>query len=146
MSRGESFAWAGAAGHGADCSLRQCGTVALRGRAAAGSRCERLFPAIGEEFRDQLGDPSLRLACDTSPGVHDMLFPACDQAMYTARGLAGHPNCRDNFPRAACAAGISLPAVPDPVNLFQNSGPQPDGRLAIAPAASRIEIAAEDLD
>jgi hypothetical protein len=36
--------------------------------------------------------------------------------------------------------------VPDPVNLFQNSGPQPDGRLAIAPAASRIEIAAEDLD
>jgi uncharacterized protein YcgI (DUF1989 family) len=100
-------------------------------------RCERLFPAVGEEFRDQLGDPILRLACDTSPGVHDMLFPACDQAMYTARGLAGHPNCRDNFLRAACAAGISMPVVPDPVNLFQNSGPQPDGRLAIAPAASR---------
>jgi uncharacterized protein len=100
-------------------------------------RCERLFPAVGEEFRDHLGDPILRLAGDTSPGVHDMLFPACDPAMYAARGLAGHPNCRDNFLAAAAAAGISLPVVPDPVNLFQNSSPQTDGRLAIGPAASR---------
>jgi len=60
-------------------------------------RIERLFPAIGEDFRDQLGDPILRLAGDTSPGVHDMLFPACDPAMYAAQGLAAHVNCRDNF-------------------------------------------------
>jgi uncharacterized protein YcgI (DUF1989 family) len=100
-------------------------------------RCERLFPAVGEEFRDQLGDPILRLAGDTSPGVHDMLFPACDPAMYAARGLAGHPNCRDNFLAAAATARISLPVVPDPVNLFQNSGPQPGGHLLIGPAASR---------
>jgi uncharacterized protein YcgI (DUF1989 family) len=100
-------------------------------------RCERLFPAVGEDFRDQRGDPVLRLAADTSPGVHDMLLPACDPAMYTARGLPGHPNCRDNFLAAAAAAGLSLPVVPDPVNLFQNSGPRPDGRLVIATAASR---------
>jgi len=60
-------------------------------------RCERLFPALGEEFRDQHGEPILRLVRDTSPGVHDMLFPACDPAMYASRGLPGHPNCRDNF-------------------------------------------------
>lgn len=100
-------------------------------------RCERLFPAVGEDFRDQDGDPILRLAADTSPGVHDMLFPACDPAMYGARGLPGHPNCKDNFLAAAAAAAVVLPAVPDPVNLFQNSGPQPDGRLVIGPAASR---------
>jgi len=99
-------------------------------------RGERLFPAVGEDFRDRLGDPILRLAGDTSPGVHDMLFPACDQAMYAARGLAGHVNCRDNFLAAAVSDGIVLPVVPDPVNLFQNSGPRADGRLVIRPARS----------
>jgi uncharacterized protein YcgI (DUF1989 family) len=100
-------------------------------------RCERLFPALGEEFRDQHGEPILRLVRDTSPGVHDMLFPACDPAMYASRGLPGHPNCRDNFLAAAASAGITLPVVPDPVNLFQNSGPQPDGRLLVGRAAAR---------
>jgi uncharacterized protein YcgI (DUF1989 family) len=66
-----------------------------------------------------------------------MLFPPCDPALYQSRGLPGHPNCRDNFLTAAASAGLSLPAVPDPVNLFQNSGPQSDGRLAVREAASR---------
>ncbi|MGN6792135.1 MAG: DUF1989 domain-containing protein [Streptosporangiaceae bacterium] len=100
-------------------------------------RCERLFPGIGEQFRDQHGDPILTLAADSSPGVHDMLFPPCDPALYESRGMPGHANCRDNFPEAAKAAGLSLPVVPDPVNLFQNSGPQSDGRLTIGEAASR---------
>jgi uncharacterized protein len=99
-------------------------------------RSERLFPAVGEDFRDQHGEPILRLVSDTSPGVHDMLFPACDAAMYAARGLPGHANCRDNFLAAAASEQIWSPVVPDPVNLFQNSGPQPDGRLVIRPAAS----------
>jgi uncharacterized protein YcgI (DUF1989 family) len=100
-------------------------------------RCERLFPALGEQFRDQFGEPILTLAADSSPGVHDMLFPPCDPALYEDRGLAGHPNCRDNFLAAALGAGVALPVVPDPVNLFQNSRPQPDGTLAIGVAASR---------
>jgi uncharacterized protein YcgI (DUF1989 family) len=99
-------------------------------------RIERLFPAVGEDFRDQFGDPILRLAGDTSPGVHDMLFPACDLAMYAAQGLIGHANCRDNFLAAVASAGVELPGVPDPVNVFQNSGPHADGRLVIGPAQS----------
>jgi uncharacterized protein len=99
-------------------------------------RCERLFPAMGEQFRDQLGEPILQLATDTSPGLHDMLFPPCDPPLYQSRGLPGHPNCRDNFLATVASAGISLPVVPDPVNLFQDSGPQPDGRLAVGTAAS----------
>ena len=99
-------------------------------------RCERLFPPVGGQFCDQRGEPVLDLASDTSPGVHDMLFPACDRWLYESRGLAGHPNCRDNFLAAAASAGIVLPVVPDPVNLFQNSGPRPDGTLAIGVAAS----------
>lgn len=99
-------------------------------------RCERLFPAVGEQFRDQYGEPILQLVADTSPGMHDMLFPPCDPPLYQSRGLPGHPNCRDNFLAAAATAGTSLPVVPDPVNLFQNSGPQPDGRLVVGTAAS----------
>jgi uncharacterized protein len=100
-------------------------------------RCERMFPAIGEAFRDQRGEPILELIADTSPGIHDMLFPACDRWMYESRGLPGHPNCRDNFLTAAASAGIALPVVPDPVNVFQNSAPQADGSLLIGAAASR---------
>jgi uncharacterized protein YcgI (DUF1989 family) len=100
-------------------------------------RCERLFPAVGGQFRDQHGEPILRLVADTSPGLHDMLFPPCDRWLYESRGLAGHPNCRDNFLAAVASAGISPPVVPAPVNLFQNSGPQPDGRLLVGTAASR---------
>jgi uncharacterized protein YcgI (DUF1989 family) len=99
-------------------------------------RCERLFPAVGGPFCDQRGEPVLELAGDTSPGVHDMLFPACDRWLYQSRGLAGHPNCRDNFVAAAASAGIVLPVVPDPVNLFQDSSPRPDGTLAVGVAAS----------
>lgn len=65
-----------------------------------------------------------------------MLFPACDRGLYESRGLSGHPNCQDNFLAALASAGLSLPVVPDPVNLFQNSVPQPDGRLMIGVAAS----------
>src|SRR5215472_10217673 len=100
-------------------------------------RCERLFPDVGRAFCDQRGEPVLDLAGDTSPGVHDMLFPPCDRWLYESRGLAGHPNCRDNFLAAVASAGISLPVIPAPVNLFQNSGPRPDGRLLIGTAASR---------
>lgn len=100
-------------------------------------RCERLFPVLGEQFRDQFGEPILTLTADNSPGIHDMLFPPCDPALYASRGLAGHPNCRDNFLAAARAAGVVLPVVPDPVNLFQNTRPQPDGTLGIGVAASQ---------
>lgn len=100
-------------------------------------RCERLFPALGEDFRDQLGEPILKVAGDTSPGVHDTLFPACDPEMYATVGLFGHRNCRDNFLAATASEGIELPVVPDPVNLFQNSGPRPDGRLVLGPALSK---------
>lgn len=100
-------------------------------------RCERLFPAVGESFVDQEGEPLLQLAADSSPGFHDMLFPPCDRWLFASRGLSGHVNCRDNFLAAAASAGIALPVVPDPVNLFQNSGPQPNGSLEVGAAASR---------
>lgn len=99
-------------------------------------RVERLFPRIGETFADRFGDPIAELVADTSPGHHDMLFPPCDRGLFESAGLIGHPNCHDNFVTAAAAAGVELPVVPDPVNVFQNSAPRPDGTLPVDVAAS----------
>ena len=66
-----------------------------------------------------------------------MLFPACNPALYEREGLVGHANCADNARTAATQHGIALPALPDPVNLFQNSAPEPDGSLPVRPATSR---------
>lgn len=100
-------------------------------------RIERLFPRVGEAFTDQVGVPILALVADTSPGVHDMLFPPCDRWLYESAGLVDHPSCLDNFLSVTASMGISLPVVPDPVNVFQNSPPQPDGTLRVLAAASQ---------
>jgi len=60
-----------------------------------------------------------------------MLFPACNAGLYERAGLPDHPNCRDNLLNALREARVSIPIVPDPVNLFQRSEPQPDGRLEV---------------
>jgi uncharacterized protein YcgI (DUF1989 family) len=59
-----------------------------------------------------------------------------DRWLFERAGLVGHPNCLQNFVSAAASLGISLPVVPDPVNLFQNSRPQPDGTLRVLASAS----------
>ena len=92
---------------------------------------ERLFPRPGECFYSEKGHPLLTLVEDNSPSPHDMLFPACNTALYERAGLYDHPNCRDNLLNALSEAGIAIPFAPDPVNLFQNSQPQPDGRLEV---------------
>jgi uncharacterized protein YcgI (DUF1989 family) len=60
-------------------------------------RCEPLFPAVGGQFRDQRGTPVLELADDTSPGVHDMLFPrpgSICEAFWQALPRRGAPRRR----------------------------------------------------
>lgn len=95
---------------------------------------ERMFPAIGESFYSDRGNPLLTLVADDSPGPHDMLFPACNGPLFERAGFPNHPNCRDNLLAVLTGEGIVPPAVPDPVDLFQNSPPQPDGRLDVLPS------------
>ncbi|WP_037062946.1 DUF1989 domain-containing protein [Pseudonocardia acaciae] len=99
-------------------------------------RQETLVPRVGLEFLDQTGRPILEFVADESPGRHDMLFPPCDTWLYESEGLTDHPNCRDNFLTAAASIGLSLPVVPDPVNVFQNSTPEADGTLVVHSAVS----------
>lgn len=82
-------------------------------------------------FYSEGAAPLLTLIEDNSPCPHDMLLPACNAGLYERAGLPNHPNCRDNLLQALREAGVSIPIVPDPVNLFQRSEPQPDGRLEV---------------
>lgn len=92
---------------------------------------ERMFPVPGKSFYSEQANQVLTLIEDNSPCPHDMLFPACNRGLYERAGFRDHPNCRDNLLGVLSRAGISLPFVPDPVNLFQRSEPQPDGRLEV---------------
>ena len=108
---------------------------------------EKLFPAVGESFYGLSGEKMLTLLEDASPGPHDMLFPACNAALYRRAGFADHPNCADNLRAALAEAGVSFPFTPDPVDFFQNSLPGPDGSLVVAasinPPGGNVTLEAE---
>jgi uncharacterized protein len=108
---------------------------------------ERLFPRVGESFYSTRAEPMLTLIEDASPGPHDMLYPACDRALYDHVGLPDHPNCHDNLIAALERANTTISFVPDPVDLFQNSLPQPDGRIevlaSINPPGGNVTLQAE---
>lgn len=108
---------------------------------------EKLFPVAGQCFYSANGVPMLTLVEDGSPGPHDMLFPACNPALYKRAGFADHPNCQDNMLNALAREGIDLPFCPDPVDFFQNSLPEPDGHLdvyaSINPPGGYVSLRAE---
>ena len=91
----------------------------------------RLFPEVGGRFYTNLRRPILKFVEDHSPGIHDMLFSACDQPMFEELGFVGaHANCRDNYLNAVAELGAPLNVVPDPVNIFQNTPLDSEGRLS----------------
>jgi uncharacterized protein YcgI (DUF1989 family) len=61
-----------------------------------------------------------------------MLFAPCGPEVYRQKfNVEGwHPSCEENFHKALAAIGWTLPTVPDPVNVFQNS-PLRDGELVL---------------
>lgn len=101
-----------------------------------------LSPRPGDAFYTNQRRAMITLMEDTSPGVHDLLLSACDQARYT---LLGHPtphaNCNDNVVSALHAGGWSMPqgaSVPNPVNLFEHVAIEADGSVEIrAPLAQK---------
>jgi uncharacterized protein YcgI (DUF1989 family) len=95
--------------------------------------CRKLTPAVGESFVTTLRRPILTLAEDTSPGVHDTLFPCCDATRYKDLGYDGHANCADNMAYGLKELGIDPPPPPPPLNIFMNIPVGPTGRLEIVP-------------
>ena len=75
-----------------------------------------ILPAVGDALVTNRRRPILTLVEDTSGGIHDTLFAACDRWRYELLGCEGHhDNCTDNLAdRArrtrAGAAGDAGPA------------------------------------
>lgn len=98
----------------------------------------KLAPAAGDDLYSSRRRPMLRLAQDTSPGVHDTLIAACDPERYRQLGAApGHRNCADNLHAALGRHGVQIDRVPSPLNLFMNIPWQPDGSLEFRPSPAR---------
>lgn len=85
----------------------------------------KLSLSVGDILRSNTRQPILKLIEDTSPGVHDMLFAACDEHRYQQLGVEGfHDSCANNFRTELRKAGVELSKGddwwPDPLNLFMN--------------------------
>ncbi|MEV0283107.1 urea carboxylase-associated family protein [Kribbella sp. NPDC050820] len=91
----------------------------------------RLFPAVGESFVTDQRRPILTLVEDTSPGHHDLLIAACDDARYAGLGVPDHPSCARNLRTA-----LGVDVVPQPVNVFMHIPVRAGGALDWLPAAT----------
>ncbi|KAF2113646.1 hypothetical protein BDV96DRAFT_578159 [Lophiotrema nucula] len=100
----------------------------------------RITPTIDSTFVDTHRNPVLTLIEDTSPGVHDMLYPACDDHRYTEQGAEGHDSCAQNLRTELAAFVTSISPeqkqfyslselenkikvwgwTPEPLNVFMN--------------------------
>lgn len=91
----------------------------------------RLFPRVGEHFYTNRRRPILLFERDDSPGVHDMLCASCDPTRYASLGVRGwHASCQENLELAMRSMGVDHVEVPQPINLFMNTPPGPDGTIA----------------
>lgn len=94
---------------------------------------DRLFPQVGQSFFSSRRRPLLQFEEDHTPGIHDMLFAACDPARYAQYGMPDHASCADNFRGALRALGVTFSHVPQPVNFFMNVLVHPDGTVRFGP-------------
>ncbi|MEE9248333.1 MAG: urea carboxylase-associated family protein [Dehalococcoidia bacterium] len=80
-----------------------------------------IYPQVGEPLYSNLVNPILTLEEDTV-GVNDLLFQACDSALYESwGGQVNHPNCRENLNAILGEYDFTPAEPPHPVNLFQNT-------------------------
>ncbi|MGE4219647.1 MAG: DUF1989 domain-containing protein [Alphaproteobacteria bacterium] len=94
---------------------------------------DRIKPKPGSVLVTNRRAPILTLTEDSSPGVHCMLFAACDRERYRLLGCtAYHDNCADNLASALVPFGISPAVVPTPLNLFMNTIFDAEGAMTVA--------------
>ncbi|KAF2095907.1 glycoside hydrolase/deacetylase [Rhizodiscina lignyota] len=91
--------------------------------------CRTVLSKISLSVNDTLVSskrkPMVTLIEDTTPGVHDMLWSACDSERYRMLGAQGwHDNCSHNLHTTLKTdhPAIAIPDAwtPDPLNLFMN--------------------------
>jgi uncharacterized protein len=96
-----------------------------------------IIPAVGDVLVTNRRRPILTLVEDTSGGIHDTLFAACDCWRYEALGCLGyHDNCTDNLWEALAELGLKPLVTPAPLNLFMNIPVIDGNRVDIRPPVS----------
>ncbi|MCJ1249837.1 hypothetical protein MMC30_007063 [Trapelia coarctata] len=76
------------------------------------SSLSKLSLSPGDSLRDNTRTPLLTLLEDTSGGVHDTLFAACDKHRYAQLGVQGyHASCAENLSVALGKAATSPPTT-----------------------------------
>jgi len=97
-----------------------------------------LMVKVGHSLVTNKRRPILTLVEDTSPGIHDMLYAACDRYRYEMLGCQEyHDNCTDNLASVFREMGLQQPETPCPLNIFQNSVPDPvTGVINLAPSVA----------
>jgi uncharacterized protein YcgI (DUF1989 family) len=97
----------------------------------------RIIPGIGDTLVTNKRRPILTLVEDTSGGIHDTLFAACDRWRYEVLGYQGyHDNCTDNLAAGLAALGLTPPETPAPLNLFMNIPVVDGNRVEMRPPVS----------
>lgn len=97
----------------------------------------KLMPVLGEVFVSNRYRPMLKLAEDTSPGVHDTLMCCCSPGIYAKMGHPGHDSCEENFHTTLKAIGREASFTPGPLNLFLNFPVASDGSISRKPPVSK---------
>ncbi|KAH7325618.1 polysaccharide deacetylase family protein [Stachybotrys elegans] len=95
----------------------------------------------GDKLYSTRRKPFLTLIEDTTRGVHDLIWSACDTERYRMQGFDGyHDNCTDNLHSTMKSNfpdfKLSDDWVPDPLNLFMNVAIDHRGGLDIRPPTS----------
>jgi uncharacterized protein YcgI (DUF1989 family) len=108
----------------------------------------RIIPRIGDALVTNRRRPILTIVEDTSGGVHDTLFAACDRWRYEFLGCTEyHDNCTDNLWAALKELGLEPPGTPAPLNLFMNipviDGNRVEVRSPISTPGSYVTLRAE---
>jgi len=97
----------------------------------------RIIPGIGDALVTNKRRPILTLVADTSGGIHDTLFAACDRWRYELLGCTQyHDNCTDNLAAGLAALGLQPPETPAPLNLFMNIPVIDGNRVEMRPPVS----------
>jgi uncharacterized protein len=97
----------------------------------------RIIPAIGDALVTNRRRPILTLVEDTSGGIHDTLFAACDRWRYDVLGCTEyHDNCTDNLWAGLRELRLEPPETPAPLNLFMNIPVVDGNRFEVRPPVS----------
>ena len=108
----------------------------------------RLIPRVGDALLTNHRRPILTVLEDTSGGIHDTLFAACDRYRYEQLGCKEyHDNCTDNLAAGLGEIGVTPPETPAPLNLFMNipviDGVRTDVRAPVSTPGSYVTLRAE---